>query len=624
MLLPISLLEQFVTVSEPIEAIADRFVSLGFEAEPVSKQLIDLEVTPNRGDVLSIIGLAREYAASTNQSVKSLDIKPLVFAPSLSEFDLRLQPSAYHRLSAVIIKGIKNGPSPSWLVKSLELCDINSINLIVDLTNYVMIELGIPLHAFDLKKLPAKSFTVRVSVAGEKFTSLKNEQLTLPPDAIVAESGGQIVDLVGIRGGQQAMIDDTTTDILLWAVSLPRPLIRQTVKATGLRTEGSYRHERETDWEMLPNAISRATSLMVKIGDGEAGQAAAFSSTVREDKKISFQLDDINALLGTKYSADTVNSALSRLGFSISEGMVTVPSWRYTDIDSWHDLAEEVARVEGYDNLPSRLISKEDQTERSWYAKLENLKDQLVGEGFCEVYSESFAGSREVQLGGFDESNLARLSNPVNQEFAVCRPTMVFNLFKLLALNSWSDDARVFEIGKVFPALDLEINKIAIAVYGKQIEALSKWVPTESIEVINPDHSLAKHYKLRKTVTIGEVALDQLKVELVPDFVVLRDSAKYQPVSVFPPSVRDISIIVNQSVAIEDIKQAVLAIAPINILSVELFDQFKNDRFGPNNYSLSFHVVYQSLERTLQQKEVDDWHNQVLARLVEKFNAVVR
>lgn len=624
MLLPISLLEELVSVRESIEDVANRYISLGFEAEVVSNQIIDLEVTPNRGDVLSILGLAREYAASTNQAIRMPEITPLVFGPSLPGFDLRIAPEAYHRLSAVILKGVKNGPSPSWLVKSLELCGQNSINLIVDLTNYVMIELGIPLHAFDLKKLPAQSLTVRLSVAGEKFISLKNEQLVLPVGAIVAESGGQIVDLVGIRGGRQAMIDDTTTDVLLWALSLPRPLIRQTVKATGLRTEGSYRHERETDWEMLPDALARATSLLLKLSGGEAGPAASYSSTEREDKKINYEVEDINSLLGTTYSLGTIQEKLTKLGFKLVDKEATVPSWRYTDIDSWQDLAEEVARVEGYDNLPSRLINRTKRAENSWYGKLENLKDQLVENGFCEVYSESFSGSREVQLGGYDESNLARLANPINHEFAVCRPTMVFNLLKLLALNSWSDDAKVFEIGKVFPALDLEINKLAIAVYGKKIDLLSNWLPVESIEVINPDHPLAKHYKLRKAVTIGEVLLDQLKIPLVDDFIIPSKPDEYRLVSVYPPSVRDISIIVNQSIDVEEIERAVTAIAPKQILFVELFDRFEDERFGPEHHSLSFHVVYQNLDSTLLQTKVDHWHNQVLAMLVDRFRALIR
>lgn len=624
MLLPIDWLSNYVTINEPIEAVAERFIGLGFECEVVNDNVIDLEITPNRGDVLSMIGLAREYAAATEQTVQFPAIHKLTAGDNLPNFSITAEPATYHRLTAVIIKDVTVGPSPDWLKKALADMGSNSINNIVDLTNYVMFELGVPLHAFDLDSLPSGEFTVRLSKAGEQFTSLKDESYTLPEEAIVVESNGQVVDLLGIRGGKSSMVQSTTKNLLVWAVNVPRPAIRKTSKILGLRTDASYRFEREVDVEMSLNALNRMTALTQELAGGQASNYIDLQATKLETKIVEINPEQINSLLGIALSQAEITEALTRLGFMVNNNTVTVPSWRYFDINFPEDLAEEIARMYGYNKLPRTIIKATPKVAHTDYAATENLKDQLIAAGYTEVYTESFAGREETKLSGINGDTLAVLANPVNQDFAYCRPAITPNLLKLLSLNAWSDDAQVFEIGRVFPSRESEENHLAIAAYGKKQKQLEQWVPAEAIQLITPEQPLAKHFKLRKPVTVAEVPLEKVKVPMQSEFIVPVGKPHYKAISSFPPSVRDISMIVSTDIAINDILQAVQDISPEQILLAELFDQFQSEKFGPNRQSLGVHAIYQDVNRTLSTEEVDTLHQRVIATLQDKFQAEIR
>ncbi len=617
MLLPIYWLKQFVEVKESIEAVARRFVSLGFESEVLENATLDLEITPNRGDCLSILGLAREYAASTRQNLMLPETTVLKFGPKLSDFEVALVPEVYHRLAAMIVNEVTVEPSPDWLRQAVESVGMNSINTIVDLTNYIMFELGIPMHAFDLDQLPAKRLSIRLSIAGEHFLSLKDEAITLPKCSIVVESGGQIVDLLGIRGGKSAMIASSTKNIFVWAVCVPRPFIRQTTKLTGLRTEGSYRHERETDWALVTTALERFAYLLGKIRGGTVvSEALVNESKPQPVKAIAFQTNLVNEQLGTSFSDNTIRQSLARLGFGPGD-KVTVPSWRYFDINFAEDLVEEVARIEGYAKLPHHVIAKVSRPNDSWYVRIESLKDRLVTAGLTEVYAESFSGHIDENVG------LARLANPVNGDFAYCRPAIMSNLLKILAPNSWDDHARLFEIGNVFPEKNLEEMHLAIVVFGRKQSLLAKFVPIECIQFITPDLPLAKLHKLRRPISVAEIPLRKLVLDDL-NFNIPQAKPIYRPVSIYPPSVRDISMIINSDVEIEAVSRSITGVSPNRIIGVELFDQFESEQFGHHKQSLAFHVVYQALEKTLEAAEVDKLHGDVAAAMNNQFKAEIR
>lgn len=625
MLLPIDWLKQYVEVNESVDAVAERFISLGFECELKEPTVIDLEITPNRGDVLSILGLAREYAASTGQLLKWPEILPLTIMDQLPDFTITASPDAYHRISAIIIRNIAISPSPDWLKTAVESMGSNSINNIVDLTNYVMFELGIPIHAFDLDTLPANEFQVRLSKEGEKYTSLKDEERDLPSDTIVVECGGEIVDLLGIRGGKSTMISDETKNVLIWGASVPRPLIRRASKLLGIRTEGSYRHERETDWDLVPTALARITDLTKQLANGEATTAIDLVATTRELKNYTLTESQINSLLGVSIPWEFATSALQRLGFTAKKNTVTVPSWRHFDINTTEDLVEEVARLYGYNQIPRAIISRLDNTPETEYAKTENVKDQLIAAGLIEVYTESFAGREETRLSGWDESNLAVLANPVNRDFAYCRPALLPNLIKLLALNSWADDAAIFEIGNVFPAQELELTHLGIAMYGKKQALLKQWIPEDKIQLITPEHPLAQHLKLRRPITVAEVPLNGVILKSESKYLISSNKPAYRKVSALPPSVRDISMIVSDSINISGLIADINDTSPEHIILVELFDQFQSDKFGPNRQSLGIRIVYQSANNiTLENGEVDALHQTVIEKLTTHYQAEIR
>ncbi len=624
MLLPIEWLKKYVAVNESDEQVAERFVGLGFETEECANGILDLEITPNRGDVLSMIGLAREYAAATQQSLAFPQKVSLPIVDNWDEFTVVADPKAFHRISAVIIRNVSTAASPDWLKQAVESVGMNSINTIVDLTNFVMFELGIPMHAFDLDRLPAREFKVRLSRKGEEFISLKNERCELPDNSIVVESKEELVDLLGIRGGKSSMIQPDTKNILVWAVSVPRPLIRHTSKTLSLRTEGSYRHERETDWEMVPVAIERFVQLVNELGGGDSSAMLDLVAEPRQPKQIAFDRDWINSLLGSALSEEEMADGLVRLGFTIADKTVVVPSWRYFDINYPEDIAEEVARIYGYNKLPRKIVEKAERSGHSRWAAIEALKDSIAGTGFSEVYTESFSGRSEGEILEWHVGNLAVLANPVNRDYAYCRPSIVPNLIKILALNSWSDDAKIFEVGNVFPAKEIEQTNIALAAYGKQQKLFSQWISDERIEYITAEHPLAQLYKLRRPITIAEVPVDSIVDLSVAHFTVPSAKPTYRPVSSYPPAVRDISMIIDSNVDQSQLVREIKDISPESIVLVELFDQFTTDRFGPNRQSLAYHIVYQSVAKTLDTREVELLHQKVLMLLTQKYAAEIR
>ncbi len=624
MLLPLSWLKQFVTVDESAEQVAERFVNLGFEAEGIDGDIIDLDITPNRGDVLSIYGLAREYAASTNQSLSLPPLTKLQTAPALDGFTITAEPAAYHRISATIIRNISVGPSPDWLKETLEQAGMNSINNIVDITNYAMLELGIPNHAFDLDRLPAPELHMELSTQDEPFITLSDEQVIIPAGSIMVRSNGQLIENTGIRGGKSTMITDRTKNILLWAVCVPRPLVRRTSKLSGIRTEGSYRHERETDWEMAPTILERLVYLIQSIAGGTVSNAIDLEASPRETKCISVTAHEVNNLLGTNLSETEVQGYLERLGFVLDDGKYTVPSWRYFDINFPEDLIEEVARMHGYNQLPRNVIVPVTRTSDPQFMKIEHIKDMLVAAGWTEAYTESFSGTAETKLRTAKTTELATLANPVNRDFAFCRPEVIPNLIKLLALNSWSDDAKVFEIGNAFPGSNTEETHLTLAAYGKNKADLAMFVPEEAIEMIAIDHPLAKLFKLRRPAIVAEVPIGQVRIDTASSDLATPAKPTYRKVSSLPPAARDISIIVNQLVDPESIIQDIYDTAPEHIVLTELFDQFSSDKFGPNKQSLAFHVIYQSMDKTLDTETVDQLHEHVTQALIEKYGATLR
>lgn len=624
MLLPINWLKQFTTVNESAEEVAARFTALGFECELKGESVIDLDITPNRGDVLSILGLAREYAASTDQTLTMPEVAQLDSTSQLPGVTLESDPKAYHRLSATVVKGVKIEPSPDWLREAVESVGMNSINNIVDLTNYVMFELGIPMHAFDLDKIPSGQLKLRPSKAGEQFISLKDELVELPADAIVVESGGQLIDLVGIRGGKNSMITQDTTNLLIWGLSLPRPLIRMMVKKTGLRTEGAYRHERETDWLMTEASIARIAFLIKQLGSGEVTSVLTMEATPLTLPVITWQRSLVKQLLGTDYSDEAIDSSLTRLGFKVVGNEVSVPSWRMFDVTLPEDLVEEVARIQGYSSLPRRLITPVAGPTETLWARIENLKDQLCAAGFTEAYTESFAGVAEVKALGLETEQLDVLSNPVNRDFAFCRPTAIPSLVKLLSLNAWSDQAAVFEVTNIFPRNMVEKTVITLAAYGNDSKRLAGWAPSNSILLIDVEHPLAKLYKLRRAVVVAEVSVADLLERSQTDYSTNLIKPNYRPVSAFPPSVRDVALIVDDSLDPQTLITTVYDIDSEHIVLVELFDQFRSDKFGQNKQSLGVRIVYQSTDKTFDSGEVDAIHQRVTDRLIREYKAEIR
>jgi len=347
--IPIDWLKGFIKINLSAEKLANELTLKGFLVEGIKKGVLDIEPTANRGDVLSVLGISRELAAILDQKITLPKIKLVEKNLGLSlEIEIA-ENEICPRYSFRIISGVKVGPSPKWLVERLEKSDIRTVSNIVDVTNYVMLELGQPLHAFDYDKLVDKKIIIRRAKSGEIVTTLDSKTHQLGPESIVIENHGQLIDLAGIMGGENSQVDSHTKTIILQAAIFNPVIIRKAAKSLRFSTDASYRYERGVDFAGTVPALDRATDLILKTAGGNCAEIVDLVLKSPEVKKISVSAHQINKLIGSDFTNSQVEKILKNLGFGIKKSdrnmIVQVPSWRINDINLWQDLAEEGARI---------------------------------------------------------------------------------------------------------------------------------------------------------------------------------------------------------------------------------------------------------------------------------------
>jgi phenylalanyl-tRNA synthetase beta chain len=456
-----------------LSEVADRIMILSEQAPvgvPLSEVLpeqdviLEIAITPNRGDCLSLIGIAREVAALTGGTLKKPSITLQARGEPISRFtSVTIQaPSLCPRYTASLIRNVAIKPSPAWLKNRLEAVGIRSINNVVDVTNYVMMELGQPLHAFDFDKLEDHRIVVRQAGENERLKTLDGVERILDPEMLVIADGKRAIGIAGVMGGLNTEVEETSRQILLESAFFSPESIRKTSKKLGLRTEASYRFERGVDPLGTPVALKRATQLIQEVAGGEIASGiidefpVPFSPT-----RLSLRAQRARQILGADLSVQQMRSILTSLEFSVSEQpneilQVEVPSHR-SDITREIDLIEEVGRIHGYDKisptLPSGRIVPQDEKISQ---KVESLIQQiLIGEGFYEVINYSFMSKSALDKLKIPESDYRRrtvtLENPIIEEQNQLRTTLVPHLLQNACLNfKYHDSLRLFEISRVF------------------------------------------------------------------------------------------------------------------------------------------------------------------------------
>lgn len=655
-----------------------------FSALGLKDTIFEIGLTPNRADCLSVIGIAREIAAKLGKKVTfpghelNESGPPSIEIASVTIEDPHLCP----RYTARYISGCRIAPSPQWLVNRLKAVGMRSINNVVDVTNYVLMEYGHPLHAFDFDLLVGGEIIVRRAEKGECFTSLDGQERLLKPSDLTIRDGEKAVALAGIMGGGNSEISDNTTNILLESAYFNPSAIRLTSKRLGLHTESSHRFERGADIDILTRALDRAASLISELAGGIIAKGIIDVYPVKaEPKKVTARLDRINKLLGLNLPAEEVIAIFHNLEFTVetqAPGIfeVSIPSFR-VDIDREIDLVEEVARLNGYDKIPTTMPKARVFSDRPpRHQRLEKeLRDLLVGQGFNEIINFSFIAPNacdKLLLADNDpRRNFVKLLNPLVEEQSVMRTTLLPGLLETAARNTSYRiiNLRIFEMRRVYLSRpdrelpeeplyaagllsgkrvpegwnqekgdvdfydakgvvenifeELSISDVSYAVntvenFYHPGKACTIYHNNEVIGSMGEVHpTVQENYGLEKPLYYFELNFDKL-VMCNSDIITVAPPPR------FPDTFRDIAMILADETPADSVLKSIYTLKIREIEEVEIFDLYKGEHIPSGQKSIAVRVRYRSQDKTLTDNEVTPIHQRVIDNLVRKLNVAIR
>ncbi|XOB40478.1 MAG: phenylalanine--tRNA ligase subunit beta [Candidatus Nealsonbacteria bacterium] len=638
-----------------------------FEVEEIEKEkndwLLDIDILPNRGpDCFSHLGVAREIAAVLNLKLRFEDYKLKEQGNKTKDYIKVMVKNKEEclRYTARVITDIKVAPSPKWIQDRLKALGLKPINNVVDISNYVMLETGQPLHAFDLDKISDCKIIVRRAKKGEKIITLDNERYELDKDVLVIADSKNPLAIAGIKGGKRAEIDKKTKTIVLESANFNQRVVRRGSKKIDLKTDASWRFEHGLDLNLTETAINRVAYLMEDIADGKICQGLVdFYPQKVSPKKIKLDLDYLEDLLGVKIPPRKIKNILKNLGFSVSQDssssqlLVWVPTFRL-DIAIPEDLIEEIGRVYGYHRIPSvfptaALVPPERNLNIFW----EDMTKKVLKEaGFSEIYSNSFVNKKEAELFNYKDSRLIETDNPISADYQYLRPSLIPNLLKSVKKNQrFFGNIRIFELGKIFKnskvkekraltglmtgdvfygakgIVDMLLNKLGISdIWYDQYQP----TPEESkISIWHPKKCAEIKVGGKEIGFLGEISgkvMEDLKLKsriVVFDFdfeklqKIASEEQEFKPISSYPSAVRDIAVLVPRDVLVVDVLNKIEAAGGRLIRDIDLFDIYEGEEISEGKKNLAFHIIYQAEDRTLSSKEIDGVQNRII-KVLEK------
>ncbi|MBR3865053.1 MAG: phenylalanine--tRNA ligase subunit beta [Clostridia bacterium] len=626
--------------------------------------IFDIGVTANRPDCQSILGLAREVAAILKRPLNEPD-----YSYSQIEEDkecpitVRVEDGELcPRYCAKYVKDITIKNSPKWMQKRLALMGIRAINNVVDITNYVLLEMGQPMHAFNADFVRGAQIIVRPAVNGEKITTLDDKEFTLTSDNLLIcdKEGG--VALAGIMGGKNSAIADDTANLLFECAKFKRDNVRKTSKALGQRSDSSARFEKGVDAYTVEKALSRALNLIEKTQTGTiAYKTVDLLNEKIENKKIVTSYSKINKILGVEVPNEIQKQILQSLNFVIEDGendsfTALVPAYR-DDIDHFPDLAEEIIRIYGYDHIECRLLENATITNGAKTQRQLNedrLKDGLIAKGFSEILNYSFVSEKDYENFGLDkdapENAHVRVMNPLGEDMSVMRTTLVPSMVYTVArnLNKKNLEGRLFEFSKVYlpkslplEELPVENARLALGMFGQNedfftmkgvIEELLSFMhlgyaleyeraeiaylhPGRSAKVISNGVEIGVfgelHPQIKQKLGIEKrIYVAELNYDLIDELLV--GKVYYKAISKFPSVERDLALIADLSVSNADIIKLIRARGGKNLQSVNLFDVYTGKGVEDGKKSMAYRLTFSSLEKTFAEGEVDSIIKKIL------------
>lgn len=653
MLIPINWLKEYIDIDN-IDTIHKALLQAGLEIEEVldyqnKEKVLKVEVTPNRGDWASIIGVARELGALTKYNLSQPRIKKISRPNFKTEDIFKLRIEADQACRKYILHHVREiviGESDKKIKTRLEQIGEKTINNIVDITNYVMFELGQPLHAFDADKIDGNKIIVRFAKKGETIHLINGKVIDLTPEDLVIADQNKPVALAGIMGGLETEVSKKTESILLEAAWFEPKLIRASLKRHSkkiINTEASYRFERYVDPKITKTAAQLALALIINSNrEAKIGRSLTEMTNLPRQNRVDLDINKINNLIGLELSKEEIKASLKSFGFEIEQNQAIAPSWR-SDISIVADLAEEVARYYGYNNLPKFSLDKQKSkiSDSNWY-KLELLKDYIAQKGFIEVYNYSFITPEDVEMFNLAQEKLLECINPVDPDNKYMRNSLVPGLIKSLAKNQQEAKLAIFEIGQVFSKKIAEQQdyrlRLGLTSYGVDEDKLDKLIRglenklnvdsmvTNYRRSSKDDKKLFDKYKIRKAkVSVVEFDLKDANLDWLENKLTMppKTGFNYSQVSKYPEVSRDLAFVVEKGLQAKNVEEYIKKLDEL-IVRVELFDEFAHDKFGKNKKNIAYHIFFQAPDRTLTDKEVNKLVTRAVKKVESKFKANLR
>lgn len=679
MKIPIEWLKEFVPVKLSAQKLAERLTMTGTEVSAIlsenGQDILDLEVTPNRADCLSILGVAREVAVITGQRLKLLKR-----GRSSTQDSGKAKQSALKitiedkkgcsRYIGRLIEGVTVRPSPNWMQRRLLACGTRPINNLVDSTNYVLYELGQPLHAFDFAKLSKGILCVRGANPKETITTLDGATHILSPDMVVIADANRAVAVAGVMGGVGSEVTEDTKTILLESALFDPMRVRQTARRLGLASESSYRFERGVDPEGVSIASERAAQLIMELAGGHVVQT--FDIGEKRSARVFITVDSrhLNGWLGTRHSPNAIRTTLAKLSCRVAASgesailRVSPPSFR-RDLVQPVDFYEEIARLSGYEAVDATVPSASlTDTGNPDYCKRMQLRRICAGLGLTEVVNWSLISERDLARVRFPAKDAVPLTNPLSQDHAWLRPTLLVGLLSTVRrnLNRGASSVRIFELGAITEKANSGSQKFALGIalsglwaqdwrvtqpaeffhlkgilesLGRRFGASFRMVrqdvswskPGEAVQIFLGDSaigvagllasSIGKSLDLEQPVWCAQIFIEPVLKASV------RREAIRAPVA-YPPVKRDLSIVLKDAISFGEVERTIRDTAKGLGYQIKLIDRYTGKPIPSGKHSLTFSIEYRDATRTLTAIEADRLHQQVGEALTTHFGASLR
>jgi len=681
MKVPLSWLREYIDIRLSPQELAHRMTMAGVEVSHIQKSgkdtILELDLTTNRGDCASIIGVAREVSALINRPLR---------LPKISEKDKRQKGiikveikdrKDCPRYTGRVIKDVRVKPSPPWLKERLKSMGIKPINNVVDITNYVLFECGQPLHAFDLDKIvgpfppeadqpqaearlpvgPLKVI-VRRAKKGEKIITLDGRKRILNKDILVIADGKRAIALAGIMGGEATQVTNKTKNILLESAYFDPIVVRKGAKGINLFTESSYRFERDVDPQGVLTASRRARDLILELAGGEEVAFVDKNLLSRKAKRITLRRERVNALLGTRLSWKQITGILKKLGFKVNPApvhksgvkgkLVEIPSYR-REITREIDLIEEIARIYGYPRIPSllpegRIASYSQEPLEKLVSK---VRETLVAGGYREVVNYGFISLEEGKRMG----EIIKIANPLTEKQNVMRPSLIPGLLNNLIhnLNQGNSVVKVFELGHVFfpkreqTALGVLLSgegdiydlKGILEVLCQELTITSPRISSASLPFLLSGRGGEVLIANRKVGLLGEMdpkVLSYFGIEKrafifeldLEEFLLMRREKRFRELPKYPAILRDIALSLPEEITSEEIVQTIYSLGGELVEKVAFFDLYRGTQIPSSHKGLAYSISYRAKNRTLKDEEIKKLHQRISLGLEKRLGARIR